>query len=84
MDQSLAIRKLASGKVVTVAVTNMFQEMEIRGRVGARERGAQQVVQVGIFAPKFAHKSPDLHRNKGLAGTRICEMILSTEEQSSR
>jgi len=31
----------------------------------------------------FAHKRPDLHRNKGLAGPRFCGMILSTEEQSS-
>jgi hypothetical protein len=47
-------------------------------------RVAQEDVQSAIFEPKFAHKTPDLHRNKGLAGTEFCAMILSTEEQSSR
>jgi hypothetical protein len=32
----------------------------------------------------FAQKWPDLHRNKGLVLLRICGIILSTEEQSSR
>lgn len=38
----------------------------------------------GNFGVKFAHKRPDLHRNKGLAAAGFCAMILSTEEQSSR
>jgi hypothetical protein len=45
---------------------------------------AQGEVQAMNLESKFAHKSPDLHRNKGLAGTGFCAMILSTEEQSSR
>ena len=53
--------------------------------VGGEEiQVAQEDVQRAIFDPNFAHKTPDLHRNKGLAGTEFCAMILSTEEQSSR
>jgi hypothetical protein len=53
--------------------------------VDGEEMGvAQGNVQGAIFDLQFAHKTPDLHRNKGLAGTEFCAMILSTEEQSSR
>lgn len=36
------------------------------------------------FVRLFAQKRLDLHRNKGLVLLRICAMILSTEERSSR
>ena len=51
----------------------------MRRIAGCTKRGASQ-----MFDPPFAHKYPDLHRNKGLATTGFCGMILSTEEQSSR
>ena len=55
-----------------------------RGVDGEEMGVAQGNVQGAIFDLQFAHKTPDLHRNKGLAGTEFCAMILSTEEQSSR
>lgn len=69
---------------VSIVVTNLLVPEEIFGSGGGGSRGVHKGRCKGKFVFPFAHKYPDLHRNKGLARRGNCGIILSTEEQSSR